>query len=195
MQSQSTTPDCSHWVTEYGDALFAYAMKRVNDRDAAEELVQDALLSGLKNQATFSGQSQEKTWLIGILKHKVLDYYRKYYRNQAREVDCQGSIDDHFTENGMWSKPVGDWGDHPERDLQNSQFLAVLDQCMEHLPEKQRRVFKTRVLDELTTEEVCNIFGISATNLGVQLFRARAQVRDCIEMNWFEKDSPQGETA
>ena len=63
-----------NWVDQYSNALYTYAIVRVRKPDVAEEMVQETFLAALQALKRFKGRSSEKTWLIGILKHKIIEY-------------------------------------------------------------------------------------------------------------------------
>ncbi len=172
------------WVTDYGNLLFGYAYKRVNDREKAEDLVQDTFVSALKGYEKFEERSSEKSWLFSILKHKIIDYYRSKGRNKTDTFESDELIDALFDDKGHWKDPVEQWNS-PEVVLQNSEFRSILRKCVDHLPEIQKKVFSFRDMDGLTGEAICKILDISSSNLWVVTHRARHKLRDCLTINWF----------
>ena len=172
------------WVNDYGNLLFGYAFKKVNDREKAEDLVQDTFVSALKGYDKFEKRSSEKSWLFSILKHKIIDYYRSKGRNKTDNFESDEMIDALFDEVGHWKNRVNEW-ESPELALQNSEFRKVLEQCIGNLPETQQRVFEYRDLDGLSGEDICKILDLSASNLWVVTHRARHKLRDCLTINWF----------
>jgi len=175
-------------VDEHGDAMFRFAMLRVRNRDLAEELVQEAMLAGFKARHQYSGQAAERTWLIQILRNKIADHYRRR-QGEIPATDVAGgdeSLDDFFTERGTPRVKPGKWDLDPGAMLEREDFLRVLSQCLEALPQRQADVFAMKVLDGRSTEEVTGILAVTKTNLGVLLHRARMKLRTCIETNWFE---------
>jgi RNA polymerase sigma-70 factor (ECF subfamily) len=174
------------WVALHGDILFRFAIMRVKDREIAEDLVQETLLAALKGKESFSGKSSERTWLVGILKHKIVDHFRKSTREQPVE-DPQIYLDseDPFDNGGRWKMGPGEWGESPVHSLENKEFWGVLAGCVEKLPERLRQVFSLRELDGMESSQVCKVLSITSTNLWVILHRARAQLRSCLELNWF----------
>jgi RNA polymerase sigma-70 factor, ECF subfamily len=175
------------WVDLYADDLFKYAYFRVNNKTKAEDLVQETFLAALKSKNNFSGKSSEKTWFIGILKHKIIDFYRVKHREKPL-TDIEGEegyFSEKFTEKGMWKKPPLDWGD-PSHLLEKKEFWETIHKCIDDLPEKLQTVYVMREIDEKSTKEVCNNFDVSATNMSVILHRARMKLRDCMEFKWFK---------
>lgn len=183
------------WVDQHGDCLFRYALMRVRNETVAEEIVQETFLAALKSYSAFDGKSSERTWLTGILKHKMIDHFRKCSRQIAFDsldgLPVESS--DLFQKNGEWVDhfdfdrgPI-DWGTNPARIFEDSQFQQTFQQCLLHLPDRLSAAFTLREMEELSSEDVCKVLGISTTNLWVMLHRARAQLRKCIEYSWFRK--------
>jgi len=164
--------------------LLRYASLQLRDRAAAEDAVQETLVAALAGEAGFGGRSNLRTWLTGILKHKIIDAIRKGSRETAIESD--EALEALFDANGHWVAFPPAW-DHPDRSLEDKQFLAVLELCLEGLPEKTARAFMMREHLGLETDEICKELGITSTHCWVLLYRARMALRKCLEMNWFEK--------
>ena len=175
-------PDASRWVEEHGDALYRYALLRVNNADLAGDLVQDTFLSALKGIEGFRGGSTVRTWLIGILKHKIIDYYRRN-RIEILSSDLPSSEEEHLDHVEQASAR---WSEAPSQLVENREFWAAFTSCLSGLPEAQRRAFSLREFDGLPGEEISKILGVTPTNLWVMLHRARAKLRRCLELNWFE---------
>lgn len=183
------------WVDQHGDCLFRYALVRLREETIAEEIVQETFLAALKSYAAFDGKSSERTWLIGILKHKIIDYFRRHSRQVTFDSldGLPAETPDLFQQSGEWVDhfdfdrgPI-DWGTNPARVFENNQFQETLQRCLTHLPDRLSAVFTLREMEELSSEDVCKVLSISTTNLWVMLHRARAQLRKCIEYNWFRK--------
>jgi len=174
------------WLSEYGDAMFHYALARLRDRAQAEDAVQESLLAALSARDTFRGESAERTWLFGILKHKILDQFRRNAREVLIEDDeeTDALIERTFDASGSWRLRPAAWQD-PGSDLERSEFWAMLEHCIGGLPDKLADTVRLVELDELDSEETCKALGISATNLWVRLHRARLGLRECIERSWF----------
>lgn len=182
------------WVEQHGDMLFRYALARVGNRSDAEDLVQETFLAAIKS-SDFAGRSAASTYLVGILRHKIMDHFRKVYRHreQHTEFNSNDSADTSegelfssmFTPKGTWAEPVADWGRTAEHALLDAEFNRILDKCLEKLPDPQRSAFVLRTMEEQSTEDICKNCNVTTTNLGVLLFRARTQLKKCIEGNWF----------
>jgi RNA polymerase sigma-70 factor (ECF subfamily) len=175
--------DATRWVDEHGDALFRFAMLRVRDPELAGDLVQDTFLSALKAREGFRGGSTVRTWLIGILKHKIIDHYRRH-RVEVLEADLpadtEGADLDHADRAGAR------WREAPSSLVENREFWGIFEKCLAGLPEAHRRAFSLREFDGMPGEEICKLLGVTPTNLWVMLHRARAKLRRCLEINWFE---------
>jgi len=166
--------------------LLRFARTQLRNEAWAEDAVSDTLLAALEKPQSFGGLSQLKTWLVGILKHKVVDQLRRHHREATVLVDDDGVDLDEllFAPDGHFRETPQDWG-NPELSLGQRQFFEVLEACVEHLPPAQGRVFMMREWLELDTDEICKELAISATNLWVMLHRARLRLRECLQQNWF----------
>jgi RNA polymerase sigma-70 factor (ECF subfamily) len=169
--------------------LLRVAQLQLRDNELAEDVVQETLLAALSAQSGFTGKSSVKTWLTGILKHKIVDAIRQKQRQpifQAsfdEETDLD-EFDPMFKDNGGWEAPPADWGD-PENALSRQQFFDIMEFCLEKLPPNTARVFMMREVMELESDEICKELTITANNLWVILYRARMALRQCLEQNWF----------
>ena len=196
-ESADQTPaiDPGQWVDEHGDYLFRYAIVRLRDESLAEDCVQEALLSAMQALGSYSGRSTERTWLTGILKHKIIDHFRKHSREvpldpaetDLSEFDPLFQRDDEFTDH--WNDYLSPriWLRSPDEALQEGEFFGVLHNCMSKLPERVASVFSLREMNGLETDEICEILSLSSNNFWVMMHRARMALRRCIEINWFMK--------
>lgn len=182
-----TENNLNDWLTEHGDYLYRFALARLKDSHQAEDAVQETMLAAIKNNS-FDGQSSARTWLTGILKHKIIDLQRKQIREQpvSDVIDLDASeysMDDFFDKSGHWlDKPQT--LEMPDNALEQKQFLAVLDECLSKLPKKLKAIFMLRDVHELENENICKELDITATNAWVMLYRARMGLRKCLELNW-----------
>ena len=166
--------------------LLRYARLQLRNPAWAEDAVSETLLAALEKPEAFAGRAQPKTWLIGILKHKLVDQVRRHARECSTGPDDEdGAVEEQlFDETGHFRERPADWGD-PQALLGQQQFLAVLDACVEKLPNQLGRVFLMREWLELDTEEICKELAVTPTNLWVMLHRARLRLRECLQLNWF----------
>jgi RNA polymerase sigma-70 factor (ECF subfamily) len=174
------------WVDRHGDALYRYALSRVRNPSVAEDLVQETFLAALQSPQSYHGQSNELTWLTGILRHKTLDFFRKSSRAKEQALDPTGSADveSPFNAEGAWDSPPSTWSS-PHRSLEQDEFWAKMRGCVAELPEAMRRSFMLREFDGLESEAVAGILDISTNNLWVMLSRARLKLRQCLQDHWF----------
>jgi RNA polymerase sigma-70 factor (ECF subfamily) len=192
---QEKTPTSAHtnpesWLKDHGDALYRYAFSRLRDAAQSEDLVQETLVAAFQGRHGFSGRSAERTWLIGILKNKLVDYLRKH----AREVpagDMTGEDLDTeamFDSSEHWKTPPSEW-ENPARAMEQKQFWKVMSECLGALPSRHARVFSLCELEGFDSTEACKVVGITTTNLWVLLHRARLRLRQCLENRWFGKET------
>jgi RNA polymerase sigma-70 factor (ECF subfamily) len=183
-------PDPERWVEEHGDCLMGYALLRVRRPELAEDLVQDTLLAALRARERFQGRSGERSWLVGILKNKIADHFRKKGREQ-NFTDLEFFADespDRFEDN-YWIHELGprDWRPASDEVRCPTEFWQAMRACLGKLPPRVADVFLLREMEERETEEICRSLDISDSNLWVMLHRARMALRQCLETNWFEE--------
>ena len=183
------------WVDRYGDYLYRFALARIKDPALAEDLVQETFLAALKGRKSFQRRSALKTWLTAILKHKIIDHLRRKNRiRTVEDIDAVGeTVDGFFEKSGAWRIQPGNWDVNPGKILEQRQFIDTLYRCLSELPERLAKAFMLREMEGLSTEELCKSLQITATNSWVMLYRARAYLRRCLEINWFEK--PESESS
>ncbi|HJV81685.1 sigma-70 family RNA polymerase sigma factor [Noviherbaspirillum sp.] len=171
-------------------ALVRFAALQLRNDSLAEDVVQDALIAVLEKPERFAGQSSLRTYVTGILKHKIVDALRASKREVPIEADADQSdaevIDALFKPDGHTVDMPRQWGD-PDATLEQKDFFRVLEICLERLPAKTARIFMMREWLELDTEEICKELRISTSNAWVMLYRARVQLRECLDLNWFGK--------
>ncbi|MBS0336521.1 MAG: sigma-70 family RNA polymerase sigma factor [Proteobacteria bacterium] len=167
--------------------LLKYAMLQLRNHAQAEDAVQETMVAAIKGAQGFAGGSSVRTWLIGILKHKIIDSIRKSSREQSLDLDRHESSPDDmdvlFKPDGHYADMPADWG-NPEEALSRQRFFEVLEECMESLPKATAQAFAMREVMGLDTGEICENLSISASNCWVLLYRARMRLRECLERNW-----------
>jgi len=178
--------DPNKWIDLYSDYLFNYTISRVNDRDLSKDLVQDTFFAGLKSMKNFKGEASERTWLISILKRKIIDYYRRINSNKGK-AEVRMSYNSETESEGDWlEERVADPFDkNAESVIENEELGEAIYGCLGKLPEKQATVFKMKTIEGIDTETICNELNITASNLWVIIHRARTTMASCMEKNWF----------
>jgi len=188
--------DPERWVTDYGDMLFGFAAARVRDRAVAQDLVQETFLAAIKAGDRFAGRSSERSWLFGILRNKLADYYRRQGREvaitdlEAPLAEEQGAFGTSgLGKDGWVMKSAPKAWEMPDGILVSKEFQGVFKCCLSELPDKIAQVFILREVDRISSEEICKDLGVTPNNLWVMLHRARMGLRRCLEMRWFGKKS------
>lgn len=190
----NATPDYCHQIEALRPALLKFARLQLRNAAWAEDAVSDTMLAALEKPQAFAGASQIKTWLIGILKHKLIDQIRKNSRElstSATAEDGEDLEDLLFASDGRWRETQHDWG-NPEDALRQTDFMRVLEACVEKLPGQQGRLFMMREWLELESDEICKELAITPTNLWVMLHRARLRLRECLQAGWFGQKAAGG---
>ena len=189
MDRSGTAPllDPATWVDDHGDYLYQFALVRVADPEAAEDVVQQALLAALVARHAFHGRASERTWLTAILKRKVADWLRAAVRRRVREEPMPDKVAvGLFTRGGTWKAKPGEWSaDDPGRELNRAEFREALAGCLGKLPAKVRQAFVLRHVDEESVDEIRAAVGVTASHLAVMLHRARARLWRCLSLTWF----------
>ena len=179
-----------HWVDEHGDVLYRYALVRVRKPELAQDLVQETFLSALRGYEKFAGQSSVRSWLCGILKHKICDHYRKLGRETSfTDLEfLQNECAEKFVPEGYWVHMNGpkEWKPEADEVMHRDEFWQTMRDCLSKLPERSAAVFMMREMDEIQSKEICTTLSISESNLWVMLHRARMALRECLATNWFE---------
>src|SRR6266849_7922590 len=188
--------DPDTWVDEHGDYLFWYAMFRLRDPEAAEDVLQETLLAAMKGHADFRGASSERTWLVGILRHKILDRFREVSRlRPLYDIDAFADFD--FQENGHWqvdSAPVA-WRAKPDELIEQKEFWDVFGHGLSSTSARTATAFILREIDCLDTGDICETLNVSRENLWVMLHRARLSLRRFLQINWSAAPPVSSQTA
>jgi len=185
--------DPTAWVEAHGDYLFALAFSRVRDEAAAEGIVRETMLAALHSDSLSGEKSSERVWLAGILKIKVIEFFRNIRQVDSAEDETEmSSYDylfadetwkDHWTENTM----PREWNISPDEALEKGEFCAVLEHCLGELPARVASAFTMHEMDGLGGAEICEILQISRDKYQLVLHRARTHLRRCLEYDWFRK--------
>lgn len=182
--------DTEQWLERYGDMMYRYTLLRVREQDSAEEIVQATFLAALQSAKSYAGHSTEKSWLFGILKHKIMDHFRERKKHQTynlSEDDDSDPFENAYDKSGHWKNPPHTWGLNPEKVAENKQLRDTLNKCLDGLSDKFRNLFILKEIEGLETEAICKELGIQPTNLWVILHRARNKLKKCLEYHWFNK--------
>jgi RNA polymerase sigma-70 factor (TIGR02943 family) len=176
-------------VSQLRSYLLKFAQLQLRDTHLAEDVVSETIVAALSKPQAFAGLSQLKTYLVGILKFKIIDQFRnnKGLISLTPDDDGDGSAELEallFGRDGHFETPPGTWGD-PEGLLQTRQFFEVLEMCLAHLPPQMAKVFMMREWLEMSSTDICKETQLSTTNLHVSLHRARLRLRECLELKWF----------
>jgi RNA polymerase sigma-70 factor (ECF subfamily) len=172
------------WLSLHGDALFRYALLLVTDEHRAEDLVQETLLAALEARSRYSAAASERTWLIAILRNKVIDERRRDRRQNQYLAELDSAVERNFNRFGKWRKPPGGWTPNPHSLLESQEFWALFQSCLRALPLAMREAFTLRVVEGLDGPETCRVLEITNANLWTMLYRARERLRRCLEGKW-----------
>ncbi|MBI3804413.1 MAG: sigma-70 family RNA polymerase sigma factor [Nitrospirae bacterium] len=190
----ASSSDPEKWVDLHGNILYRFALLRLRDPKLAEDVVQETLLSALQARDRFLGESSERSWLIGILKHKIIDHFRKSSREMPIEdaTQFEAEMEGVFDEQGHWKRDEtgpAEWAADPGVLFERKEFWVALDGCLSKLPARMAHVFSLREIDDISSAQICDTLKISTSNLWVLLHRARMQLRKCLEVHFFGRNS------
>jgi RNA polymerase sigma-70 factor (ECF subfamily) len=178
-----TTTDPTRWLDDHGDLLFGYALRRVRRREVAEDLVQETLLAAFRQIGSFDGRGEPGTWLVGILRHKIVDHVRREAIRRAEPLD-DGDVERcewGFAADGSWAAMPTDWAADPARRADAAELRRAIDDCRAKLPPPLAAAYAARDVEQLTVEQACDLLDVSPNHLAVRLYRARMAMRGCVE--------------
>lgn len=187
---ENTTLTPENWVDQHGDYLYNYAYSRLQSKELAEDLVQETFISALKALNKFEGRSSEITWLVSILKRKIIDHFRK--ASTQKEV-TQTEYSPPFREEGTWEghwlaeRGPKQWPDDLKNPTRQHEFRKILEYCLSILPDRWKAVFVLKFMEEVNSEEICKELGCTPSNYWVILHRTRLKLRECIEIKWLNE--------
>ena len=178
------------WVDDHGDYLLGYACSRIKDRSAAEDILQETFLAALRSRNSFDGKKNVRYWLLGILKHKLVDHIRKVTREVSVEdtetLETRGSL--FFDTYGIPLARPAPWRMNPRKAFEQREFWEVFSNCVAGLKGITHQAYTLRELEDLSTEDLCEVLGIEPNYLWVILHRARDQLKACLEKNWIKRN-------
>ena len=185
--------DPTRWLDQHGDYLYRFALTRVRDAAVAEDLLQETLLAAINAHHDHEGRSSERTWLVGIMRHKIFDHFRRLARTQEFQLSS-----DEWPDEVNWFEQTGAWHGHWREDqapvnwsldavtlLESREFWETLERCLARLSPQMAAAFALREIEGLSSEEICDILGVTPNNLWVLLHRSRARLRQYLEAEWF----------
>ncbi len=176
--------DPTKWVDQYSDYLFNYTITRINDRELAQDLISETFLAGLKSMKNFKGEATERTWLISILKRKIIDQYRKKNSKKGKAEVHINYTDDESEGDWLEEKVADPYEQTAEDTIENEELGEAIFNCLGKLPSKQARIFKMKTIDDFDTEAICKEFDITPSNFWVIIHRARTAMASCMQENW-----------
>lgn len=193
-QNSDASLNTGNWAALYSDYLYNYACFRVNNKEEARDLVQDTFLSALRAKDSYKGMSSEKTWLVSILKNKIIDYYRKNAGSSIQQSiegkQVASDYDDYFSAEG---KSQGHWLDKAapgraytsaQENMETREFYDILNKCLDLLPVKWAAIFKLKNMEDVETDIICKELNITPSNYWIMMHRAKLQLRRCMEVGW-----------
>jgi RNA polymerase sigma-70 factor (ECF subfamily) len=188
VQTNVDKADVTDWVNRFAGDLLSWATHKVSDVEIAKDIVQDTFLAAVEKLDSFKGDSSPKTWLFSILNFKIIDHYRAKL-NQPLKPEDQ-TFSKFFSQGGEWlpEKRPGKWSDDSGHLLDDDNFNAILKECIEALPEKWSIGIKLKYLMSKNGEEICKELGVSTSNYWQIMHRAKLQLRECVENNWFQEN-------
>ncbi|TAL70459.1 MAG: sigma-70 family RNA polymerase sigma factor [Bacteroidetes bacterium] len=194
-QENKRTEIISSWVKLFSDELFSWAIYKTSDRETAEDLVQETFMAAYQSYDSFIGNSSPKTWLISILNNKINDYHRKRFRSTYKieshflKENDNNFYDYFFDDDDKWKdeRKPGVWSNSDEILLDDTEFNDVLHKCIEKLPPNCFSVIQLKYINEQEGKDICKELGISPSNYWQILHRAKLQLRECLENNWFKR--------
>lgn len=164
-------------VHSYTEPLYKGALGLGFDASTAEELVQNVWTTFFDVAPGFQGRSHVRTFIFGILYNKASELRREHKRFDNSDDPIEDTINARFAPEGHWAKPPID----PENFLMATETMVLIQKCIDSLPLTQRMAFCLKEIDDHGSHDICNILGVTVTNLGVLLYRARNRLRECIE--------------
>lgn len=174
------------WVDKYADYLYNYTIVRVNDHEVAQDLISETFLAGLKSKANFKGEASERTWLISILKRKIIDHYRKINSNKGK-AEVHINYREDYEGDWLEEQAADPFDKTAEDKLENQELGMAILECLSKLSDKQAEIFQLKTIEEYDTDTICKEYNITPSNLWVIIHRARKSLMECLEAKWFNK--------
>ena len=186
-KGKQSTLNPEAWVDRYSDYLYNYAISRVGDEDIAKDILQDTFVAALQASKSFKGNAAERTWLVAILKHKIIDHYRKSNSQKAKAEVPLSSEFDPSGEGNLLQRQIADPESVRENDsMENSELGLAIEICLSHIPPQHARAFSLKTIEHWATEDICKELNISPSNLWVMVHMARSALLECLNAQWFK---------
>jgi RNA polymerase sigma-70 factor (ECF subfamily) len=167
-------------VDLYTDNLLRAAFSLGFPEIEAEELVQATLVAYLDARDRFEQRSKVLTYLFGILYNKARETRRYLGRHESIDKAVDDAFESHFDAEEHWDQPSMDAMTEVENQAQTSVIGKLLQECLEGLTAAMRMAFTMKEVEGMDSDTICLALGLSTSNLGVTLFRARNKLRDCL---------------
>jgi RNA polymerase sigma factor (sigma-70 family) len=186
-EAESLSPE--RWLQAHGDLLFRMAISKVRDRDVAEDIVQEVFVSAWRARDTYAGRSTEATWLVGILRKRLADYFRSQARQNRIRFDSHSPESSATEANTLPNIPLAPSISSQvfETRLEAVEFRQIVSECLKAMPVHLRQAFQLRLENgDLDVHQLSQLLGINPANTSVRLYRARLLMRHCVERRWSE---------
>ena len=176
------------WVKDYGDYLYGYAYSRMRDANAAEDVLQETLLAGVKYSGQYAGKGSVRGWLIAILKRKIIDHFRSRKKHAGASFGDEDDAFDPstvlFDQQGNWKPGTFKWAPSPENNLETSELADIVQDCLKGIPKGHADVFVLSVMEEMDSAAICEQLNITPSNMWVRMHRARLGLAKCVSEKW-----------
>jgi RNA polymerase sigma-70 factor (ECF subfamily) len=189
--SKNQTDDIKQWVCDNRDNLYRYALSRTRDKDVAQDIVQETLCSALQSADRYKGQggADVRRWLFGILKHKVVDNFRKAHKEIPFSLDLAADAKTPLNSlDWSWRSLALSPRSNPLKEVVGRSLYKMVNRELSQMPEKLSQVFKFRELNEMDTNTVCQQLSISKNNFWVRLHRARQRLQKWLKQEHWLKE-------
>jgi len=183
------SPD--NWIREYREYMVNYARQKVSDHGIAEDLTQETFMSAWSARERFRGTCTEKTWLVGILRNKIIDHYRRTSRRPlTTETDMESYVrsDDGFNEPWMERHAIAGDRFDPVKNTERYEFIEQLDEGIALLPDLSGKAFRMREIQGLSTDEITRSLNITKSNLWVLIHRAKSDLQQHFTGVWNQEN-------
>ena len=188
---QHNTFSIDELVSNYSDELYSWAYHKTKQKEAAQDLVQETFIVAYEKLDQFKNKSSIKTWLFGILKNKIADYFRTLVKQNITRIS-EDNYSYFFDSGGKWktNQQPQNWEEESHL-LDNPEFITILEFCKEKLPALWFSIIELKYITQKKGKEICQELSISETNYWQIMHRAKLSLRSCIDDNWFKSSQRQ----